>query len=186
MKNEFRLALFAHIFDLQLKLAKAVVDAQFREPLKEFLLNLPAKDRRDGFEVGKLVKAYIQEDRASEQLDAQRVQEDFAAAVASGKIGYADLKDMASKGFIGTTNFAEVARELVDRKVAAGYTVKVPGGGRPALKILALDKGELEGVASAMKDDLDIAALIKNAAGAKALQAVEKQLKGGQVAIQRP
>lgn len=186
MKNEFRLALFTSIFELELKLAKEYVDERFRAPLKEFLLNQNAKDRRDGFEVGGIVKAFIQEDRPKDELDVQKVQDDFASAVAAGKIGYAELKDLVAKGFIGTTNFAKVALELTNRKLGSGYTTRVPGGGRPALKILTLDKGQLEGVQQAMRKDIDIKELIHNSSGITALQQAEKILAAGKVALQRP
>lgn len=180
MKTEHRNALLAHIFDLQLKKAKKLIDEQFREPLKEFLMGLPAQMRRDGMEVGELVKAYIQEDRAHETIDGKRVVDDFKAATANGTLSHTDLLKLVEDGVISVANPDVLGKLLVDRGVSSGYTIKVPGGGRPALKILTLDEGKLKGVEDALGRDSDLTATIIKAA------TVPLPKVTGKVALQRP
>jgi hypothetical protein len=184
MNSEHRLALLAHIFDHQLKLAKKVVDETFRDPLKAFLMDQKADDRREGFKVGNLVKAYIQETRAKEELDAQKVQDDFVSGMANGTFPLAQIKELVAKGILGVTNYEEAARVLPGG--VEGYTKKVAGCANPALKILTLDKGALEGVVSLLKQDADLEAEVLKVANLPLSQAIQSVATGGKVALQRP
>jgi hypothetical protein len=152
----------------QVKAAAKLIEELFRVPIKTHLAALPAAERREGLEV-QGVKAYIQEDRAKDELQVEVVSQDFKKAVAEGKLTAATLKKLVEDDLIGVANPAQLAGIIagalgVDEKL---YTARKAGGGRPALKFLTTNEGQFAGLEKALAETVDLVGSIRKAAEAE-------------------
>lgn len=162
MKRELELVLIGQALKTQLDSAGKILKAEILDPVKAWLLGMPARERRAGIEAAGIVKAYIQEDRASAGYDLEALRRDFSAAVAKGKVPPAAVAGLLSTQSLVISDADSVARAI--GKNPAGYAIRIPGGGRPAMRLVTLDKGQFDGLQGALKTTVDLEKAIRDAA----------------------
>ena len=163
-KNSRQIIVAKALEDL-IKGAIVVLEEQLWGPIKARLLELPAAQRREGVIAAECVKAYIQEDRAKEEINQKAVANDLLAALKSGMYSSAEMAELLEAGAICLADAEKAAGSVAAKlgKDVGGYTHTQPGGGRPALKMLVTAKGRFEGLRARIAALTNLPAMLQDA-----------------------